>query len=148
MPVMLTSQDGYYSIAVEVRGSTFYIRDLGEHFDEYLDRVQQVQRASGVEDLARDGLDPQALVQRLVEMTADLAAVKRVRHQLEQIVDWALGLCVVRWNVPGTDCTPETVRLLPPRVKSELMNHILQESQITLGEAGFPHGDGPFNLPR
>ncbi|MEA3400825.1 MAG: hypothetical protein U9R79_06200 [Armatimonadota bacterium] len=138
MPVQLRNADGYYAATVEIDGTTFRIADLSEHYDEFVDRYTALRAETGVDEL--DEFDAEALVKLAVEQSRDANAMKRVRKNIEQLLDWMLDVALVSWDIAGAECTAETRRLLPPRVKSELAQAIFDESQLTLGEANFLGG--------
>jgi hypothetical protein len=148
MAVQLAGSEGYYTRVVEVRGSKFYIADLGARFPEFLDRVTTMQEATGAAEVEAALGDPQAMQRVVQSLAADVERQKSVYANMVEIADWVLSVGLTNWNIPGADCTDETRRLLPPAVKSELVREILRESQLTLGEASFPRDLGAGDAAR
>ncbi len=142
MPVMLRGQDGYYCATREIDGTTFYIADLGEHYDEFVDRLVRLQREVGIDEELTRNFDAEELLRRELELSTDPEQLKLLRRATEELVDWVLGVGLVRWSIPNAPCDAEHKRLLPNRVKAELYRAILSESTLTIGEASFPGRDG------
>jgi len=133
MAVKLRTEDGYYSRMLEIDGSKFYIRDLGEYYDEFLDRNAALVKSSGAQV---EGRDMAEVLGELVARAAEPEQQKALRHELEALFAWLLGVGLVRWDL-SADCDEETKCLLPARVQSELGRAIVQESDLTLQEGEF-----------
>jgi len=142
MPVMLRTQDGYYARVVEIDGSKFWVADLGDHFDEFVDRYAALREQSGITEATRDGLlDPNKLVALMQEVGTDPGRQKQLYRESTELMDWMLDVCLVKWDL-AADCDATAKRALPAAVKSELAQAILAASELNFGEATFPGGLG------
>jgi len=133
MPVKLRNEEGYYSREMTIEGSKFYVRDLGEHYDEFIDRNAVIAAESGI---VAEGLDMATMLARVIERTAAPDAQHATRRRLEEFFDWLLEVGLVKWNLPP-ECIPENTTLLPARLKSELGRAIVAESDLSLQEGNF-----------
>ena len=142
MPVMLRTQDGYYAEIVEIDGSKFRIADLGDAYDEFVDRYAALRKESGIADATSDGLlNPAKLLKFMQELGADTARQKALYRQSAELIDWMLGVCLVGWDLP-VEIDAEVKRALPAAVKSKLARAIVKASQLSVDEATFPGGLG------
>lgn len=148
MPVRLRTEPGYYARIVEIEGSKFFIADLGDHYDEFVDRYAALREHSGITEATRAGLlDPAKLVALMQEVSLDPARQKELYHESMDLIDWMLEVCLVRWDL-AAECDGATKRALPAGVKSELARAILAASELSFGEATFPGGLGAGDAGR
>lgn len=135
MPVMLRTEPGYYARVVEIDGSKFYIADLGDAWDEYVDRCAALREHSGI-DVADSLLDPAKLFELAQDLANQPERQKQIRRELADLIDWVLGLCLVKWDL-AAECDAVARRALPAHVKSQLAQEVVAASQLSLGEATF-----------
>lgn len=129
----LRGDDGYFSRTVTIDGTKFNIRELDDDaYAAFIAANHQIVKESG--ELAGSVTeDPLALALQ----SLDAVKVPALMRQAWDSVDAVLVAGVVGWTLPGHECTPETVVLLPNRVKRELMREILRDTQLDNEEQDF-----------